>query len=68
MHTAIQVALKWVLQLGHALTTSTVNPAYMKQDLEALQSAWRISEEDMSEIDQLNVAPDDPVKSMCLFS
>jgi len=60
-----QVSLRWVLQQGYALTTSTVKEDYMSEDLGAW--GWKLTEEEMYTIDKLNVAPDDPVKSMCLL-
>lgn len=60
-----QVALRWVLQQGYALATSTVEKPYMVEDLGAF--GWELSPDEMVHIDHLNVAPDDPVKSMCLL-
>jgi hypothetical protein len=65
--TTAQVALVWVLQLGHALATSTVDPAYMDEDLAAWRAGWRLTKAEMATLESLDVAPDDPVKSMCLF-
>ena len=65
--TTAQVALVWVLQLGHALATSTVDPAYMDEDLAAWRAGWRLTVAEMAALERLDVAPDDPVKSMCLF-
>lgn len=62
-----QVCLRWVLQRGHALATSTVNPAYMTEDLEAAAPDWALSAPQLAAIDALDVAPDDPVKAMCLL-
>ena len=61
------VALKWVLQNGHALATSTTKIAYMKEDIDVFHSKWLLDVEDMVVLNALDVAPDDPVKSMCLF-
>ena len=61
------VCLKWVLQLGHAMCTSTINPAYMKEDLNVFESVWKLTKSEMEILQTLDVAPDDPVKSMCLF-
>ena len=60
-----QVALRWVLQQGYALATSTVEKPYMVEDLGAF--GWELTADEMVYIDHLNVAPDDPVKSMCLL-
>jgi diketogulonate reductase-like aldo/keto reductase len=60
-----QVCLRWVLQLGHALTTSTTSKAYMQEDLGAW--GWTLTLKEMAVITALTVAPDDPVKSMCLL-
>jgi|EP00037_Helgoeca_nana_P023255 2,5-diketo-D-gluconate reductase A len=63
--TTAQVCLRWVLQLGLPLATSTVNIQYMQEDLGVW--GWELSSADMSAIDALAIAPDDPVKSMCLL-
>lgn len=63
--TSAQVCLRWVLQLGLPLTTSTVNVDYMREDLEVW--GWELSSAEMADLNALNVAPDDPVKSMCLL-
>ena len=62
------VCLKWVLQLGHAMATSTTRVPYMEEDLNVYTSTWMLTEAEMTTLGKLNVAPDDPVKSMCLFS
>jgi len=62
-----QLALKWVLQLGHALATSTVKIDYMRTDLAIMRADWHLSDQEMATLTKLAVAPDDPVKSMCLF-
>jgi diketogulonate reductase-like aldo/keto reductase len=64
-----QVALRWVLQLGVALTTATASEDHMVDDV----SAWtpgaqgQLTDAEMAQITALSVAPDDPVKAMCLF-
>ena len=63
-----QVALRWVLQHGHALATSTANPEYMAEDLEAAGTDWSLSAAELATLDALDVAPDDPVKAMCRLS
>jgi diketogulonate reductase-like aldo/keto reductase len=61
------VCLKWVMQLGHAMATSTTKVAYMQEDVDVYRSTWLLEQEDMEVLQGLDVAPDDPVKSMCLF-
>eukprot|EP00462_Mataza_sp_D1_P011788 CAMPEP_0175155198 /NCGR_PEP_ID=MMETSP0087-20121206/20831_1 /TAXON_ID=136419 /ORGANISM="Unknown Unknown, Strain D1" /LENGTH=339 /DNA_ID=CAMNT_0016442305 /DNA_START=50 /DNA_END=1069 /DNA_ORIENTATION=+ len=64
--TTAQVALRWVLQLGSPLATSTTNKQYMVEDLQAC-SGWELTSEEMGTLNALKIAPDDPVKSMCLL-
>jgi diketogulonate reductase-like aldo/keto reductase len=61
------VCLKWVWQQGHALATSTTHVSYLQEDVGVYKSAWVLTEEEMGVLGALDVAPDDPVKSMCLF-
>ena len=61
------VCLKWVWQLGHALATSTTHVNYLDEDVATYKSTWALSDEEMQVLNSLDVAPDDPVKSMCLF-
>jgi diketogulonate reductase-like aldo/keto reductase len=64
-----QVCLRWVSQLGHAMCTSTTRTDFMAEDLEvASDNIWTMSAAEMAELAVLDVAPDDPVKSMCLLS
>lgn len=60
-----QVLLRWVLQLGYPLATSTVKKEYMLEDLSLW--GWKLSKTQMNSIAALDVAPDDPVKAMCLL-
>ena len=62
---APQVALRWVLQQGHALVTSTESPPHMASDLDVFD--WSLTEDEMRQISALEIAPDDPTKSMCLY-
>ena len=55
------------LCVRYPLATSTVNPQYMREDVETLSISWRFTGDELAELDNLAVAPDDPVKSMCLF-
>ena len=66
--TTSQIVLKWVLQLGHSLATSTTKIPHMKEDIEVYKDhTWTLNDNDMKILNDLNIAPDDPVKSMCLF-
>ena len=65
--TPAQLCLRWVTQLGCALATSTVNTDYMSEDMDAMYATWSMSAVEMEQLAALDVAPDDPVKSMCLF-
>ena len=70
-----QVLLKWsiVERSGHghghnhrrAAVTSGVNAAYGVEDL-ALWG-WDLSAEDIASLDTIDIAPDDPVKGMCVL-
>jgi diketogulonate reductase-like aldo/keto reductase len=63
-----QIVLKWVLQLGHSLATSTTKIPHMQEDMQVYRDkTWELSENEMKRLNELNIAPDDPVKSMCLF-
>ena len=59
-----QVALRWVLQQGFALATSTVRRDYMEEDLAVW--GWALTEAEMISLTGLAISDDDPVKSMCL--
>lgn len=65
--TSAQICLKWVLQLGHPLITSTAKADYMADDLVATDPNWALSDQEMASINDLVVGSDDPVKSMCLL-
>ena len=62
--TAAQVALRWVLQQGHTLTTSTESEAHMKANLDVYD--WQLSHADMATLNQLATSPDDP-SIMCVL-
>ena len=64
---AAQVALRWVLQLGHTLTTSTAREDYMRDDIAGVSLPWSLSDAEMATLNALDVAPDDLTKSMCLY-
>ena len=42
---AAQVALRWVVQQGHALVTATVNPEYVQEDLDIFR--WQLTDHEM---------------------
>ncbi len=63
-----QVCLRWILVLGYPLVTSTVEPEFMREDVETLTTSWEFTEQEMAALESLAVAPDDPVKAMCLFA
>ena len=58
-----EVALRWLLQQGHALVTSTEDPAHMSADLDAFK--WTLDEMEMRALTELSTSPDDPVSTMC---
>ena len=60
-----QVCLKFVLQLGLPLATSTVSESFMEDDLGVW--GWDLSAAEMAQLNQLNITDDDPVKSMCIL-
>eukprot|EP00966_Prymnesium_polylepis_P023691 545419-Prymnesium_polylepis.1 len=61
---AAQVALRWVLQLGHPLVTSTESVRHMVSDLDVID--WALSEEEMATLSALDTHPDDPTP-MCIL-
>jgi 2,5-diketo-D-gluconate reductase A len=63
---AAQVLLKWIVQQGHALATATVKRAYMLEDLDLY--GWLLTSAEMGSLSALKVAPDDPVKGMCVLN
>lgn len=64
--TAAQVCLRWVVQQGIPLATSTVDADYMRQDLDLFD--WALAQDEMDRLAALVLTPDDdPVKSMCLL-
>ena len=62
--TPAQVALRWVLQQGHTLTTSTENEAHMATNLDVFD--WSLTHGDMATLNQLATSPDDP-SIMCVL-
>ena len=48
---AAQVALRWVLQQGHALVTATVDPSYVKEDLDLW--SWKLSDSEMRQLNSV---------------
>lgn len=61
---ALQVALKWVLQLGHPLVTSTESESHMRADLDVVD--WQLTPAHMASLTALDTHPEDPTP-MCLF-
>jgi 2,5-diketo-D-gluconate reductase A len=61
-----QAVLRWVLQLGYALTAATTNAAHMASDLDIF--SFGLTDKEMKDIGALTVAPDDPTKDMCLYN
>jgi len=61
---AAQVALRWVLQHGHSLVTSTERESHMRSDLDAFD--WSLSDDEMHTLDLLATSPDDP-SIMCVL-
>ena len=61
---AAQVALRWVLQLGHALVTSTESVAHMRSDLDIFE--WALDAGEMRTLSRLDTSPDDP-SIMCVL-
>jgi len=62
---AAEVALRWVVQLGHALVTSTENVAHMKGDLAIFD--WALTDAEMDALVLLDTHPDDPAGGMCVL-
>ncbi|KAL1524736.1 hypothetical protein AB1Y20_019619 [Prymnesium parvum] len=61
---AAQVALRWVLQLGKPLVTSSESVRHMKSDLDVVD--WELTEEHMKTLTALDTHPDDPTP-MCVL-
>jgi 2,5-diketo-D-gluconate reductase A len=59
------VVLRWVTQLGYALTAASFSREHMLSDLDVFD--WSLTDEEMTLIAALQVAPDDPTKNMCLY-
>jgi 2,5-diketo-D-gluconate reductase A len=62
---AATTVLRWVVQLGFALTAASFSKAHMLSDLDVFN--WSLSNEEMKQISALDIAPDDPTKNMCLY-
>ena len=62
--TNAQIALRYVLQLGHALVTSTENAAHMRSDVDIFD--WSLSPTEMATLTRLNTSPGDPT-IMCVL-
>ena len=62
---AAQVALRWVLQLGHALVTSTEKVSHMVGDLNVFD--WELSLAEMTQLSLLDTSPDSIVSEMCVL-
>ena len=61
-----QAVLRWVVQLGLTMTAATAKPSHMASDLGIFD--WSLTDEEMTKIGALTVAPDDPTKDMCLYN
>ena len=61
---AAQVALRWVLQSGHTLTTATENVGHMRSDLDVFD--FELTHAEMATLDALNTVPTDP-SIMCVL-
>ena len=61
---AAQVALRWVIQLGHAVVTATESAAHMRSDLDIFD--WELGPGEMDALTRLDTAPDDPT-IMCVL-
>ena len=61
---AAQVALRFVLQLGHALVTSTESVTHMRSDLDIYD--WNLDAGEMRTLSRLETSPDDP-SIMCVL-
>ena len=46
---SVQVALKWIWQHGHSLTTKSSNPSHLAQDIDIFD--WELSSDEMSQLD-----------------
>ena len=62
---AAQTALRWVVQAGHNLVTSTESFAHMRLDLDVFD--WSLESHEMEALAALNThqPPDDPTNHMC---
>ena len=46
---SVQVALKWIWQRGHALTTKSSNPKHLAQDIDIFD--WQLSSDELTQLD-----------------
>ena len=61
-----KVALQWVRSLGFALATAPWTEEHMKDDLDIFD--WQMTADEVAQVSAVgSIAPDDPVKQMCLF-
>ena len=61
---AAQVALRWVLQHGHPLVTSSESEGHMRSDLDVFD--WSLSQHEMRVLDALDTSQDVPTV-MCVL-
>ena len=59
------VVLRWVVQLGFALTAASFTKPHMLSDLDVFD--WSLTDAEMRQISALDIAPDDPTKNMCIY-
>ena len=58
------MALRWVLQLGHTLVTSTENEEHMRTDVDVFD--WELDAADMETLERLDSSRGDPTL-MCVL-
>ena len=59
------MALRYVVQRGHALVTSVDDAAYVGEDLDIFN--WTLSEADRATVDGLSTHNDSVVGNMCVL-
>lgn len=62
---AAQVAMRWVVQAGHALVTTTENKEHMAGNLDIFD--WALTAEDMEELNNLRGYEDNIVGALCVL-
>jgi 2,5-diketo-D-gluconate reductase A len=55
---SVQVALKWIWQHGHPLTTKSSNPVHLEEDIDLFD--WTLTNDEMEQLDELTSPKGNP--------